>query len=139
VKGCERESRIFFYHAYPRFYHGPGDEDLTSFCGSSGPHPEPARGAVTTSYVIFKDPSHSARKLDSPPVQERKATPLNSDDEAPPLSYDQERALARAKKMAGAPLEKSSQANESKHTITTRSEAKKASRAGGLRPGVVPG
>jgi hypothetical protein len=83
--------------------------------------------------------SSQASRFDLPPAQERKATQLNSEDEAQPLSYDQERAIGHAKKMARAPLEKSTQASESLHTMTTRSQAKKASGAGGLRSGVGSG
>jgi hypothetical protein len=64
---------------------------------------------------------------------------MNSDDESQPLSYDQERALKFAKKTAGQPVEKSSQANESTHGMITRSQAKKASGAGSLRPAVGSG
>jgi hypothetical protein len=66
-------------------------------------------------------PSSQASRFDLPLVQERKATPLNSDDEAQPRPYDQERAIAREKKMARAPLEKSSQISESLHPMATRS------------------
>jgi hypothetical protein len=99
-----------------------------------------------------KQVSPQASRMDSPPVYERKATPLNSDDEAPPLSYDEEKAVGHEKRMARARLEKSSQANESIHTMTTRSKEKeqqssakfvplkkKASRAGGLRSEVSSG
>jgi hypothetical protein len=81
-----------------------------------------------------------APQMDSPPpVYERKATPLNSDDESPPLSYEQERTIGHARKMARAPLEKSSQASESTHGMTTRSQVKMASGAGCLRPAVGSG
>jgi hypothetical protein len=74
-----------------------------------------------------------------PPVFERKPTPLNSDDEGQPISYDQERALELENKMARQPLEKSSQASDSTHGIATLSQAKKASGAGDLRPAVGSG
>jgi hypothetical protein len=83
--------------------------------------------------------SQASQMDPSTPAQERKATRLDSDDEAPPLSYDQEMAIGHARKMARAPLEKSSQASESSYGMTTRSQAKKASGAGGLRPGVGSG
>jgi hypothetical protein len=70
---------------------------------------------------------------------ERKATLSNSDDDDQHMSYDQERALKKAKKMAREPLEKSSQAKESTHGMITRSQAKTASGAGGLRPAVGSG
>jgi hypothetical protein len=74
-----------------------------------------------------------------PPVQERKVTPLNSDDDAQPLLYDQEREIGHAKKMDRAQLEKSSQISEGSHGMTTRSQAKKARGAGSLRPAVGSG
>jgi hypothetical protein len=87
-----------------------------------------------------KQASSQASRMDPPPVQERKATPMNSDEHDPqPMSYDQEKALKFAKKKAGAPLEKSSQTTDSTHGMVTRSQSKKASGAGGLRPGVGPG
>jgi hypothetical protein len=50
-------------------------------------------------------------ELCPPPLVEIKATPLNSDDETHPVSYDQERALEKTKKIVRQPLEKSSQAS----------------------------
>jgi hypothetical protein len=58
-----------------------------------------------------------------PPVFERKATPLNSDDDDQHMSFDQVRAFDKAKKLVRQPLEKSSQASESTHGMTTRSRA----------------
>jgi hypothetical protein len=85
-----------------------------------------------------KQVSSQEPRMDSQPVQERKATPIDSDDDEQSLSYDQMREIGHAKKLAARPVEKSSQASESMHTMTTRSQAKKASGAGGLRSGIGP-
>jgi hypothetical protein len=56
-----------------------------------------------------KQVSSQASRMDLPPLEVRKATPMNLDEDDPqPMSYDQERALKFAKKKAGAPLEKRS-------------------------------
>jgi hypothetical protein len=97
---------------------------------------------IITTFTSLGQRARAAKATESnppSPVFERKATPSNSDDEGQPVSYDQERALEKAKKMARRPLEKSSQAGESIHGMTTRSQAKKASGAGGLRPAVGSG
>jgi hypothetical protein len=87
-----------------------------------------------------KQASSWVSRMDPPPVQERKAAPMNSDKDDPQtMSYDQERAVKHARKMAGAPLEKSSQVNESTHVMVTRSQEKKTNRAGGLPPAVGSG
>jgi hypothetical protein len=80
-----------------------------------------------------KQVSSQASRMDPPLMQERKATPLSSNDDEQPLSFDQWREIQHAKKLAARPLEKSSQANEGKHTMTTRYQSKMASRAEGLR------
>jgi hypothetical protein len=76
-----------------------------------------------------------ASRLDSPPAQERKPTPMNSDEDDQFMTEDQKRCAGLVKKKDGQPVEKS----ESLHPMDTRSHSKKASRAGGLRSAVGSG
>jgi hypothetical protein len=90
--------------------------------------------------------------IHSSPTQERKLTPVNSDDEDPNMSFDQQRHLKVAKKKS------TKEAAKSTHGMTTRQNAqasdkgqerpepvpvkapkKKASRAGSLRSAVGSG
>jgi hypothetical protein len=89
------------------------------------------RQARDTSRAV-SSPCSQVSRMDPPPpppAYKRKATPLNSDEDDQVMSEDQKRCLKYAKKKAGAPLEKSSQANESMHPMATRSQLKKASGA----------
>jgi hypothetical protein len=77
--------------------------------------------------------SSQASRMDSPPAQERKATPVNSDNE------DQERMTEDQKKVqAGARRRSQKAAQASTDPMETR-RSEKASRAGGLRSGGGPG
>jgi hypothetical protein len=88
------------------------------------------------------------------PTQERKPTPVNSDDDDPNMSFDQQRHLKRAKNVATKEAAKSPP--ESEHPMATQSKGKgqespketvparpipkrKASRAGGLQSAVGSG
>jgi hypothetical protein len=88
-----------------------------------------------------KQANSQASRMDPAPepVQERKATPMNSDEEDQNLSYDQQRAIEHAKKSAARSSNESSRTSESTDAMPTRSQAKKASGAGCLRSGVRPG
>jgi hypothetical protein len=71
--------------------------------------------------------SHEASPPPPEPAPERKGTPLNSDDQdSQDMSEDQRRANERAKRMARAPLEKSSIPTESTHMVTRYQERTRA-------------
>jgi hypothetical protein len=83
-------------------------------------------------------PSTQVSRSDPPPVQEEKPTALST-DKVQSGTEDQKTSTGSKKKKARQPVEKSSQTSESNQGMITRSQAKKASGAGGLRPAVGSG